>query len=142
MASEKLADGRTGKNGRHALVGMLGQAVFGCRAGYEDVNDAERLRQIRQCAGSSVARRPRDAPRRQPKWDASRRDGLPQRGTSRRLPIYPADGSTRFMPAIRREGGVALDMDPSVSPTHGEQEMSVWNGHFECTCYPTLFVFN
>lgn len=29
MADEALADGRTGKNGRHALVGMLRQAVFG-----------------------------------------------------------------------------------------------------------------
>jgi hypothetical protein len=29
-----------------------------------------------------------------------------------------------------------------VSPTHGEQEMSVWNGHYECTCYHPLFVFN
>jgi hypothetical protein len=25
--------------------------------------------------------------------------------------------------------GIVLDMDSSVSPTHGEQEMSVWNGH-------------
>jgi hypothetical protein len=33
-------------------------------------------------------------------------------------------------------------MDSSVSPTHGEQENSVWNGHFECTCYHPLFVFN
>jgi DDE family transposase len=35
-----------------------------------------------------------------------------------------------------------LDMDSSVSPTHGEQEQSVWNGHFGCTCYHPLFVFN
>jgi hypothetical protein len=34
------------------------------------------------------------------------------------------------------------DMDSSVSPTHGEQEMSVWNGHYACTCYQPLFVFN
>ena len=29
MAGETLADGRTGKNGRHALVGLLRQSVFG-----------------------------------------------------------------------------------------------------------------
>jgi hypothetical protein len=40
MASDKLLDARTGKNGRHALIGMLRQSVFG----REDVNDAERLR--------------------------------------------------------------------------------------------------
>ncbi len=33
-------------------------------------------------------------------------------------------------------------MDSSVSPTHGEQEMSVWNGHYACTCYHPLFLFN
>jgi hypothetical protein len=33
-------------------------------------------------------------------------------------------------------------MDSSVSPTHGEQEMSVWNGHYGCTCYHPLFLFN
>jgi hypothetical protein len=30
--------------------------------------------------------------------------------------------------------GVVLDMDSSVSPTHGEQEMSVWNGHTIVHC--------
>jgi len=39
MASEMLADARTGRNGRHALVGMLRQSVFGRLAGYEE--DAE-----------------------------------------------------------------------------------------------------
>jgi len=44
MAGEMLADARTGKNGRHHLIGMLRQSVLGRLAGYEDVNDAERLR--------------------------------------------------------------------------------------------------
>ena len=44
MAGEILADARTGRNGRHALAGLLQQSVFGRLAGYEDVNDAERLR--------------------------------------------------------------------------------------------------
>jgi hypothetical protein len=29
MAGETLADARTGRNGRHALVGLLRQSVFG-----------------------------------------------------------------------------------------------------------------
>src|SRR4051812_48091228 len=33
-------------------------------------------------------------------------------------------------------------MDSSESPTHGEQEGSAYNGHFACTCYHPLFVFN
>jgi hypothetical protein len=34
--------------------------------------------------------------------------------------------------------GILLDMDSSVNPTHGEQENSVWNGHYDCTCYHPL----
>ena len=35
-----------------------------------------------------------------------------------------------------------LDMDSSVSETHGQQEGSAFNGYFGCTCYHPLFVFN
>src|SRR6266496_2716909 len=37
---------------------------------------------------------------------------------------------------------VVLDIDSSESPTYGEQEGSAYNGHFGCTCYHPLFVFN
>jgi hypothetical protein len=38
--------------------------------------------------------------------------------------------------------GIILDRDSSESPTHGEQEGSAWNGHFNCICYYPLFLFN
>jgi hypothetical protein len=37
---------------------------------------------------------------------------------------------------------IVLDMDSSESPTHGRQEGTAWNGHFGCSCYHPLFVFN
>jgi hypothetical protein len=37
--------------------------------------------------------------------------------------------------ARRPPSGIVLDTDSSVSPTHSEQEMSVRNGHYECSCY-------
>src|SRR3546814_10367730 len=37
---------------------------------------------------------------------------------------------------------IVLDMDSSVSPTHGDQEGTAWNGHFDCTCYHPIFLFN
>jgi hypothetical protein len=37
---------------------------------------------------------------------------------------------------------IVLDMDSSDSPTYGEQEGSAYNGHFGCTCYNPLFVFD
>src|SRR6476619_6404828 len=64
MASD-LADARTGKNGRHALAGLFRQSVFGRLAGYEDVNDAERLRHdpaMRWIVGGKAAQRSAASP--------------------------------------------------------------------------------
>ncbi len=43
MAGEIFADNRTGKNGRHGMIGLFRQSVYGRLGGYEDVNDADRL---------------------------------------------------------------------------------------------------
>ncbi|MDA8052498.1 MAG: transposase, partial [Rhodospirillales bacterium] len=43
LAGGVLSDGRRGKNARHLLTGLLRRSVFGRLAGYEDVNDADRL---------------------------------------------------------------------------------------------------
>src|SRR5262249_17213536 len=56
-----------------------------------------------------------------------------------------ADLSAQWIDLVhgrRPPRGIVLDMDSSVSPTHGEQENSGWNGLYACTCYPPLFVFN
>jgi hypothetical protein len=141
IAGETLADARTGKNGRHALVGLLRQSVFGRLAGYDDVNDAERLRHdpaMRWIVGGKAvhgsAASPSQMGRFETRWLT----------VEKNLSAL-ADLSGRWIDIVhgrRPPRGVVLDMDSSVSPTHGEQENSVWNGHYACTCYHPLFVFN
>ena len=136
-----LADARTGKNGRHRLAGLLRQSVFGRLAGYEDVNDAERLcrdpamRWVvgdRAIAGSAASAS--QMGRFETKW-LSRPENL---AALTALPGQWIDKvQQRKPPRI-----IALDMDSSESPTYGEQEGSAYNGHFGCTCYHPLFVFN
>ncbi len=43
LAGQVLADIRTGKSNRHALKAQLRQSVTGRLAGYEDVNDIDRI---------------------------------------------------------------------------------------------------
>src|SRR5216683_1002027 len=105
---ERLAETRTGKNRRHLLVGLLRQSVFGRLAGYEDVNDAERLARPENLAALAD------------------------------LPGQWIDTVNRRRPPKM----IVLDMDSSESPTYGAQEGSAYNGHFGCTCYHPLFVFN
>ncbi|MFM8808441.1 MAG: IS1380 family transposase, partial [Chthoniobacterales bacterium] len=141
MTDDVLADARTGKNGRHALVGMLRQSVFGRRAGYEDVNDAERLRHdpaVRWIVGRKASHGSAAS--------ASQMGRFETRWlTADKNLLALADLSGRWIDRVharRPPKGVILDMDSSVSPTHGEQENSVWNGHYDCTCFHPLFVFN
>jgi Transposase DDE domain group 1 len=140
-AAITLADARTGKNGRHRLAGLLRQSVFGRLAGYEDVNDAERLCRdpaIRWVVGnraiSGSAASASQMGRFETKW-LSRPENL----------TALADLPGQWIDKVRRRRSsksIVLDMDSSESPTYGEQEGSAYNGHFGCTCYHPLFVFN
>jgi hypothetical protein len=136
-----LAEARTGKNGRHALVGMFRQAIFGRLAGYEDVNDALRLRHdpaMRWIIGGKATKGSGASPSQMGRFETNWL-ALPENlATLSDLPGHWIDQVAKR----RSHKRVVLDMDSSVSPTHGEQEGSVWNGHFVCTRYHPLFVFN
>ena len=141
IAGQHLADTRTGKNGRHALIGMLRQSVFGRLAGYEDVNDADRLGRdpaMRWIVGGRAATKQAASTsqmgRFETEWLASD-ENL----------VALADLSCHWIDRVhsrRPPRGIVLDMDSSVSPTYGDQEGTSYNGHFACTCYHPLFVFN
>ena len=56
-----------------------------------------------------------------------------------------SDLSGKWVDRVQRLRGspnLILDIDSSESPVHGEQEASAYNGHFGCSCYHPLFVFN
>lgn len=141
MAGQKLADGRLGKNIQHQIVTLFRQAVFGRLAGYEDVNDAERLRldpAMRALVGH------RDALRFAASTSEMARFETELLTTDKNL-IALSDLSGHWIDRVHGRAGLktlVLDMDSSNSPTYGEQEGSTFNGHFGCTCYHPLFVFN
>src|SRR6266852_2373264 len=139
--ADVLADARTGKNGRHLLGGLLRQSVFGRLAGYEDVNDAERLCHdpaMRWVVGDKAitgsAASASQMGRFETQW-LTRPENL---AALTDLPGRWIDNvHKRRQPRV-----IVLDMDSSESETYGDQEGSAYNGHFGCTCYHPLFVFN
>jgi hypothetical protein len=95
---------------------------------------------IPRCVGSSAGKRPLDARRRQARCRFETRWLTAETNLS-----ALGDLSGQWIDRVharRPPRGVVLDMDSSVSPTHGDQENSVWNGHYACTCCHPLFVFN
>jgi hypothetical protein len=141
MAAEVLADARTGKNGRHVLVGLLRQSVFGRLAGYEDVNDADRL-----CRDPAMRWVVGDRAVTGSAASASQMGRLETEWLTRSENLAAlADLSGRWIDKVHQRRPpkmIVLDMDSSESPTYGEQEGSAYNGYFGCTCYHPLFVFN
>src|SRR5437588_6463403 len=95
-SADALADARTGKNGRHLLHGLLRQSVFGRLAGYEDVNDADRLCRdpaMRWVVGDQAPMGRAGSASQM--GAASRPSGWRVRRTSPLLSICRASGSTR-----------------------------------------------
>src|SRR3954447_14452230 len=140
-AVSTLAEGRRGKNIRHRLLGLLRQAGYGRLAGYEGVNDAERLARdpaMRAIVGREGIDQPAASTSQMGRFET---EWLATEANLRAL----ADLSGAWIDRVhvrRPPDGIILDMDSSESPTHGQQEGSAWNGHFGCTCYHPLFVFN
>src|SRR3954467_12797400 len=140
-AADGLHDTRTGRNTRHGLAALLRQSLFSRLAGYEDLNDAQRLR-VDPAMRTVVGGRARDQAAASTSEIARfETETLSSATNLKRL----MDLSGRWIDRTHRHRKLTrlvLDMDSSVSETYGRQQGSAYNGHFGCMCYHPLFVFN
>jgi hypothetical protein len=138
---ENIMDDRRGKNTQLPLPDLLRQSIYSRLAGYEDVNDAERLSQdptFRLIGSEKI-------------WE--RGAALPSRLHWFETEVLSQDENLEGLSRINREllakaevvdapQRVVLDMDSTEIPVYGEQEHAAYNGHFESTCYHPLLLFN
>ena len=141
LASGALNDSRHGKNTFHRLDGLFRQSVYGRLAGYEDVNDADRLALdpvMRQVVGGRAVDAQAASASQMGRFETETL-AMPENRAAL------ADLNGQWIDRFHDRNGlkyIVLDMDSSVSPTHGDQEGTAWNGHFDCTCYHPNFLFN
>ena len=117
------------------------QSIYSRLAGYEDVNDAERLSQdpaFRLIGSRKVLERGAALTSRLHSFETeilTQAENLAGLARINRELIARAEA-----PPPRRR--VVLDMDSTEVAVFGEQEQSAYNGHFESTCYHPLLLFN
>ena len=140
LIARHLTDPR-GPNTQFPLADLVRQSIYRRLAGYEDVNDAERLAQdpTFRLIGS------------EPLWE--RGAALTSRVHSFETELLTQDANLAGLAAINRElvarveamdaaRRVVLDIDSTEIPVTGRQEQSAYNGYFESTCYHPLLLFN
>jgi len=141
MGDGLLSDWRTGKNTQHSLVALLRQSLYSRLAGYEDTHHAERLAvdpAMRQVVGGRATEHTAASTRQMGRFET---EMLTQPDNLKALTKL----SGKLIDRLRRRHTMReliLDMDSSVSETHGEQEGTAYNGHSGHTCYHPLFCFN
>jgi hypothetical protein len=134
LIAEKIRDERRGKNTQLPLPDLLRQSIYGRLAGYEDVNDAQRLSQdptFRLIGSAKIWERGAALPSRLHWFETevlSRDENLAGLRRINRELLAKAE-------AVGSRQRVVLDLDSREIPVYGEQEQSAYNGHFESTCY-------
>src|SRR6201987_3645646 len=136
---QHLRDPRQSGRVRHCSLSLLRQRLYQIVAGYEDANDADRLRH------DPVFQLLADQPLGQPlssQPTLSRWENTP---SARELIGAHDGGLDAFVrlcgKQVRQRGEILLDVDSTDDPTYGQQQLSFFNGAYNQHMYHPLLIF-
>ena len=137
-----LVDDRQPGKVRHTIEDLLAQRIYGLACGHPDANDADRLADDpihklllgREAVdGDPLASQP----------TISRfENGVGPRvlnAMGRELAANVIDRHRQRLHGRARR--ITIDLDPTDDPTHGAQQLTFFNGHYDCWCYLPLLAF-
>jgi len=135
----RLRDPRQDDRVRHDVLALLRQRIYQIVAGYEDANDADRLRHdpllqivTDQKLGEALGSQPTLS-----RWENSAyaRDLI-------RLNDTWCEQFIRLCgDQVRQRGEVLLDLDSTDDPTYGQQQLSFFNGGYGQHMYHPMLIF-
>jgi hypothetical protein len=136
---ELLMDQRDRRYVTHSALTLLRQRVYQIAAGYEDANDASCLRHdpvLRAVADG------KNRPLASPPTLSRLENAVPWESIRR----FARLGLAWFCGLARRErqrkaAELVLDIDATADPTHGSQQLSFFNGHYDTYMYHPLLIF-
>jgi len=134
--AECLVDGRQPGKVQHQTLELVRQRVFGLACGYADCNDAARLADDAihkllidrdPITGTALASQP----------TLSRFENAVGWEQLRDMAHVLADTviETQRRRLKGRATRITIDLDPTDDPTHGQQEFTFFNGHYDTWCY-------
>jgi len=137
--AETLSDPRQDDRVRHDSLALLRQRIYQIVAGYEDANDADRLRHdpllqiiTDQKLGEALGSQP----------TLSRWENAPSGRDLVRLNDALLQQFIRVCgKQARKRGEILLDIDSTDDPTHGRQQLSFFNGAYGQHMYHPMLIF-
>ena len=131
-----LPDGRQQSKVEHSFHDLVRQRVFGIACGYEDCNDAARVGDdpIHKLL---VGRDPVEGVPLASQSTLSRFENALGPRSLMRMGLALADTViARHRKRLRgRVKRITVELDPTDDPTHGAQQLSFFNGHYDTWCY-------
>jgi hypothetical protein len=160
LFSQCFTDHRDPRYIDHTVEELVSQRVYAISAGYEDVNDHDRLRNDSLLAMICGKEDPEGKSR---KLERDKGKALAGKSTLNRLETGGEEvASTERYKKIVYDGGaigdffvnvymgvtekepeeIILDVDATDDPVHGEQEGRFFHGYYDCYCYLPLYIFS
>jgi hypothetical protein len=137
-----LVDDRQPQKVRHTLKDLLAQRIFGLACGHPDANDAEALADdpIHKLllgrdpiAGDPLASQPTIS-------RFENQVGVQELyAMGRELAASVVERHRQRLHGRARR--ITIDLDPTNDPTHGAQQLTFFNGHYDSWCYLPLLAF-
>lgn len=133
-----IKDGRDARYVIHGIQEMLCQRIFGIALGYEDCNDAHRLREDRvmktvcgrdPTTGAALASQP----------SLSRLETSATPRTCYRMASALLDS---YLARHRQPAHLTIDFDDTEDPTHGRQQLTFFNAFYDTHLYFPFLVFD